>query len=153
MAVPLEITGTNVKDYFKEIPFYNRPIEKPKIKRLKNIDLSAELPFFEKLSIIKTNQTFRGYAMFYKIEIVERKDLIVKLEPSKLSIKDFFNYLLNERKGFKYQITVKVLLKKYKPDGEIEFLPVYFNSLIKAVIDNRFKLEDSFQETLYMTDA
>ena len=44
MVVPLEITHPSVKDYFKEIPFYNRPIEKPKIKRLKNIDLSAELP-------------------------------------------------------------------------------------------------------------
>ena len=71
MVVPLKITHPNVKDYFKEIPFYNRPIEKPKIKRLKNIDLSAELPFFfEQLSMIKTNQAFSGYAMSYKVEIV-----------------------------------------------------------------------------------
>ena len=25
-------------DYFKELPFYNKPIEKPKVKCLKNID-------------------------------------------------------------------------------------------------------------------
>ena len=25
-------------DYFKELPFYNKPIKKPKVKRLKNID-------------------------------------------------------------------------------------------------------------------
>ena len=50
--------------------------------------------------------------MSYKVEIVERKDLIVQLEASKLSIKDLFSNLLNETKGFKYQITVKVLLKK-----------------------------------------
>ena len=25
-------------DYFKELPFHNKAIEKPKIKRLKNID-------------------------------------------------------------------------------------------------------------------
>ena len=30
-------------------------------------------------------------------------------------------------KGFKYQITVKNFVKKYKPNGEIEFAPVYFN--------------------------
>ena len=36
-----------VVDYFKEIPFYNKHIEKPKIKRLKNIDLLCELPFYE----------------------------------------------------------------------------------------------------------
>ena len=42
-------------DYFKELPFYNKPIEKPKVKRLKNIDRLAELPFYEQLSVIKTD--------------------------------------------------------------------------------------------------
>ena len=32
-------------DYFKELPFYIKPIEKPKFKRLKNIDRLAELLF------------------------------------------------------------------------------------------------------------
>ena len=61
---------------------------------------------------MKTNQAFRGYEMSYNIEIVEQKDTIVQLEASKSSIKDLFSDLLNETKGFKYQITVKVLLKK-----------------------------------------
>ena len=99
-------------DYFKELPFYNKPIEKPKVKRLKNIDRSAELPFYEQLNVIKTNQGFREYEMLHKVEIVERKVLIVQLEPSKSSIKDLFSDLLNETKGFKYQITLTVLLKK-----------------------------------------
>ena len=64
-----------------------------------------------------------------------------------------FNDLLNETKGFKYQITVKVLLKKYKPNEEIEFTPVYFNSSTKTIINNRFKLEYAFQEILYRIDA
>ena len=50
--------------------------------------------------------------MSCKLEIIERKDPIVQLEESKSSIKDFFSGLLNETKGFKYQITVKILLKK-----------------------------------------
>ena len=61
-----------------------------------------------------------------------------------------FSDLLNETKGFKYQITVKVLLKKYKLNGEIEFAPVYFNSVTKTVINHRFRLENSFQEILYI---
>ena len=96
-------------DYFKEFPFYKKPIEKPKIKPLKNIYQLAELPFYEQMSIIKTNQAFRGYAMPYKVEIIERKGLIVQLEASNTSIKDLFSNLLNQTKGFKYQITVKVL--------------------------------------------
>ena len=79
-------------DYFKELPFYNKPIKKPKVKRLKNIDRLAELPFYEQLSVIKTNQAFRGYAMSYKVEIIERKDPIIQLETSKLSI----NLILGE---------------------------------------------------------
>ena len=106
------INYPNEVNYFKELPFYNKPIEQPKIKRLKNIDLLTELPFYEQLNIIKANQAFKGYAMSYKIEIFEKKDLIVQLKASKSSIKDFFSNLLNETKSFKHQITVKVLLKK-----------------------------------------
>ena len=80
-------------DCFKELPIYNKPIEKTKIKRVNNIDQLAELPFYEQLSVIKTDQAFRGYAMSYKVEIVERKDLILLLEASKLSIKDLFGVL------------------------------------------------------------
>ena len=123
-------------DYFKELPFYNKPIKKPKVKRLKNIDRLVELPFYEQLSVIKTNQAFRGYAMSYKVEIIEKKDPIAQLEASKSSIKDLFNNLLNKTKGFKYQITVKVLLKKHKPYEEIEFASLYFNSLTKTVINH-----------------
>ena len=50
-------------DYFKELPFYNVPIEKPKIKRLKNIDLLPELPCYDQLNIIKTDHAFSGYEM------------------------------------------------------------------------------------------
>ena len=50
-------------------------------------------------------------AASYKVEIVDKKDSIVQLQASKSSIKDLFNDLLNETKGFKYQIIAKVLFK------------------------------------------
>ena len=68
-------------------------------------------------------------------------------------MEDLFSGLLNERKGFRYHIRLKVMLKKYKPNGEIEFRPVYFNSATKTVINHRFRLENSFQEILYMIDV
>ena len=68
----------DVADYFKELPLYNKRIEKPKIKRLKNIDLLCELLFYEELS--------------YKVEIIEKKDPIKQLEESKLTIKDLLIY-------------------------------------------------------------
>ena len=76
-------------------------IKSHQVKRLKNIDLLSELPFYEELNIIKTNHVFRGSAMSYKVEIVEQKDPILQLETSKSSIKDLLSDLLNKRKGFK----------------------------------------------------
>ena len=103
---------SKIKPHFRELLFYNKPIEKPNIKRLKNIDRLVELPFYEQLRVIKTDQASTRYAMSYKVEIIEKKNPIVQLQVSKSSIKDLFNDLLNKAKGFKYQIIVKVLLKK-----------------------------------------
>ena len=63
----------DVVEYFKELPFYNKNIEKPKIKRLKNIDLLFELPFYEELNVIKTSHAFRGYAMSLQSQIIWKK--------------------------------------------------------------------------------
>ena len=53
---------------------------------------------------------------------------------------------------FKYQITVKVLLSKYKGNGDREFAPVYINSAIKTVINSEYILDKSFQEILSRID-
>ena len=38
MAILSEIKShSDVIDYFKELPFYNKPIKKPKVKRLKDM--------------------------------------------------------------------------------------------------------------------
>ena len=59
---------------------------------------------------------------------------------------------MKQRVFFKYQITIKVTLKKYKPNGEIKFASVYFNSTIKIVINLKFNLENAFQKILYRID-
>ena len=63
-----------------------------------------------------------------------------------------FGDLLDETKVFKYQITLKVILKRYKPNEEIEFEPVYSNSATKTVINHKFSLENAFQQILYRID-
>ena len=54
--------------------------------------------------------------------------------------------LLIELKGFKYQITLSVLLCKLKNSGSVEYSPVYFKSLTKTVIGDKFKLDQSFKK-------
>ena len=103
---------SDVIDYLKELPFYNKYIKKRKIKRLKNIDLLFELPFLEKLNIIKTNHAVREYAMSYKVKLVEKKDPIEQLEASKSSIND--KRMRDRIMKQKYQITLKVVFKNAK---------------------------------------
>ena len=56
-------------------------------------------------------------------------------------------------KGSKYQITLAVLLSKVKNNSENEYSPVYVNSLTKTVINFDYKLDQSFQETIYRLDS
>ena len=75
MTILSEIKShSDVINYFKELHFYNKPIERP-VKSLKNIDRLTELPFYEQLSITETDQAFKGHAMSYKVEIVEKKKI------------------------------------------------------------------------------
>ena len=92
-------------------------VEKPKIKKLNNVDILSELPFYAELNIVKTAKAFKKYTRSYSIEIIGDKDgtmndPLVRLKAIKPVIKDLFRYLLIEMKGFKYQITVKVLISK-----------------------------------------
>ena len=64
----------DAKGLFQELPFYNVLIEKLRIKRLKNIDLLRELPFYDGLSMKQVSKAFKRYARSYKIEIIDSKD-------------------------------------------------------------------------------
>ena len=44
------------------------------------------------------------------------------------------------------------MLKKYKPNGKIEFRTVYFNLTTKTVINHKLSIENAFQDILYRTD-
>ena len=81
----------DVVDYFKELQFYDKHIEKPKIKCLKNTHLLSKLPFCKELNLAKINHSFKGYTMSSKVETTEKKDSIKQSEANKLSIKDLKN--------------------------------------------------------------
>ena len=71
---------------------------------------------------------------------------------SKNSIKNLFDELLREKRGFKYVLSTKIILKKRINDNEHKYSTVYFNSLIKTVINRRYHLKDSFEEILNLLD-
>ena len=57
---------------FQELPFYDVLVEKPRVKRVKNIALLHELPFYEELNIVKKWEAFKRYARSYKVGIVQK---------------------------------------------------------------------------------
>ena len=77
-------------EIFKILPFYNSYIERPKIKKLSNIRLLKELPFYYDLKFFKNKTAFSGCSRSYKVEIVDKKDVTVQLKNSKITIKDLF---------------------------------------------------------------
>ena len=62
-----------VKKPFKRLSFYKTSIKKPYAKRLNNIDILHELPFYDELNIIKVSKAFKGYARSYSIEVIDSK--------------------------------------------------------------------------------
>ena len=102
------------KKLFQILPFHSVLIEKPKITNLSNRKLLHEPPFYDELNVVEISKAFKRYARSYKVEMIDSKDPLAQLEASKSSIKYSFKELLNEMKVFKYQITVTVLLCKYK---------------------------------------
>ena len=99
------------KRLFKELPFYSALIEKPYIKCLNNIDMLRDFSFYDE-----------GYTRSYSTEILDSKDSSVQLKISKPSIKDLFKDLLNEITGFKYQITLKSVVKQMQRKYRHNFL-------------------------------
>ena len=72
---------------------------------------------------------------------------------SKNNIKNLFDELLRGKKGFKYIVSVKITLKKQINDIEFDPKTLYFNSLIKPVINRRYHLNDSFEEIPNLLDT
>ena len=52
-------------------------------------------------------------------------------------------------KGFKYQITLRVLLSKVKSSGFIEYSTIYLNSLTKTLIGDEYHLNKCFNEIIF----
>ena len=56
---------------FQILPFNN-------FKKLNNVQLLRKLPFYDKLNIVKNKTAFIDYAQSYKIENVDKRDVIVR---------------------------------------------------------------------------
>ena len=150
--VKAKIKQLSIKKLLSEQPFYKQAIKRPRIEKLSNYELLRELPFYDDINISRKERAFRGYAESCKVEIINNKNLSDSLSVSKNSIKNLFDELLREKRSFKYIISVKITLKKRIKDNEFDPRTVYFNLPVKTVINQRYRLNDSFEEMLNLLD-
>ena len=132
----------SIKKLLSEQPFYKQSIKKPRIKNLSSYELLRELPFYDNINISRKERSFRGYAETYKIGVINNKNLSYSLSVSENSIKNLFDKLLSEKRGFKYITSVKITLKKQINDNEFDPDTLYFNFLVKTVINRRYHVND-----------
>ena len=99
-SIKAKIKQLTTKKLLQEQPFYKQSIKKPRIKKLKNYELLRELPFYDDINISRKERAFRGYAETYKVEIINNRNLSDSLSVSKNSIKNLFDELLREKRGF-----------------------------------------------------
>ena len=134
---------------FKILPFYDSYIDVPKIKKLSHLQLLKELPFYDELNIVKNKTAFSCYTQSYKIEIIDKKEVIIQLKSSEISIENLLQDLLIKMKGFKYQNALCILISKVKSSDFIEYSTAYLNSLTKTVIGEEYSLNECFNEILF----
>ena len=94
------------------LPFL--PKRKKRSKRLTKYQiLSNVAPFFDDVLISRRERALRGYAENYNVEIMDTKSLDDSLFLAKRSINDFLRYLLEEKRGFKYNLLGAITLKRW----------------------------------------
>ena len=81
------------------------------------------LPFYD-VRILRKKRAFKNYAETYEVETIDNKSLSGLLFLSKSSIKNIFNDLLREKRGFKYILGTKIILKKRIRDNETRYSTV-----------------------------
>ena len=151
--IEIEIRETNSEELVSKQPFLKELISKPKSKKLTDQELLYVLPFYENVGILRKQKALRNFAETYEVEVIDDTSLSDLLSMSKNSIKSLFNDLLREKRRFKYILTTKITLKKHINNNETRYETVYFNSLVKTIINQRYHLNDSFEEILNLVDA
>ena len=82
------------------------------------------LPFYDDVRILRKRRAFKNYAETYEVETIDNKSLSGLLFLSKNSIKNIFNDLLREKRGFKYILGTKIILKKRIRGNETRYSTV-----------------------------
>ena len=122
--------------------------KKPK-KLTKHQILKNTLPFYDAVGISRREKAYKRYIETYNVEAVDRISLSDSLFLAKSSTVDLFKDLLQEKRGFKYNLMTTITLKL---QNTYDIKTVYFDSGPITVINQRFNLNKAYEELKHRLD-
>ena len=133
-----------IKQLSEALPFYPSKSKKRSKRITKYQILSNVLPFFDDVGSSR-RERLRRYAETY-VKVMDTKSLYDSLFLAKRSINDFFKDLLEEKRGFKYILSVKVTLKKWNNATNTYDIDTFLrNSDAITVTNQKFNLNTSYE--------
>ena len=147
-----KIRNLTNEELLSEQPFYNHPRKILNSQKLSNQELLQVLPFYDDVGVLRRQRAFRNYAETYEVKPIDKKSLYDSLILSKNNVKTLFNDFLRENNGFKYILTTKTTLKKRINNNETLYKTLHSNSEVKAITNERYHLNDSFEKILNSLD-
>ena len=161
---------SNIK-FLSELPFFPKkskkliieqlsdvlpfsPKRKKRSKRLTKYQiLSNVLLFFDDVGISRKERAFRGYAETYNVEVMDTESLDDSLFLAKRSINDFLRDLLEEKRGFKYNLLAAITLKRWNNAINMyDIQNVYIRSNSMTVTNQRFNLNAAYEKLKLLLD-
>ena len=134
------------------LPF---PPKRKKIpKRLtKHQVLENILPFYDTVGISRREHAHRYYAETYDVEVIDNKSLDDSLFLAKRSINDLFKDLLQEKRGFKYNLVAIITLKRWhNATNTYDIKTTHIKTKAITVTNQRFNLNSAYEELKYRLD-
>ena len=144
---PLQHVSEKVEKIKKLIdyitPFYN-PESIREFKKL--------LKFIPKIEITEKEKALKNNAKSFEVSIINKYEPLIQLNNTKKAIFELLKSIMDKRKGFKFSMTLKVLLSKKTEDEKIYKEP-YFNGGPMTVINKESIMEniDMVIETILNT--
>ena len=139
---PKELTIKQLSDV---LAFPPKKSKKPK-RLTKYQILTNILPFHETTGISRKQYAFKRYAETYNVEAMDSKSLDDSLFLAKRSTDDFFRELLEEKRGFKYILSIRITFTKWNnATNAYDFDTIYRNSDLITVTNKRFNLATAYQ--------
>ena len=115
--------------------------------------LSNILPIYDSVGISRREHALKYYAETYDVEIIDRIILADSLFLAKSSIINLFKDILREKRGFKYNLEIKVTLKRWNNAiNRFDIETIYIRSEPVTVTNQRFNLSTSYEKLKNILD-